>query len=385
MKTPSLKKSLFAIFLIVATELIGFGLIIPILPQLALQFNVSGLWMGLLLSSFSLAQFIASPILGAASDKWGRKNILVLSKLGTALSYILLANAATFPLFLAARLLDGFTGGNIAVARAYISDVTTPENRAKGMAVIGMSFGVGFVLGPALGGFLFGAFQGHFIPALVAASLSLLATFFTLIFIEEPKKKKSSTKSIFTLNHFKYLKKRPILIILTTQLIYMCCFAGFETTFAIFTFQEYGYTHQQNSQIFLYLGILALIIQGGIVRKSFKNLKFASILGIGLTGIAFVTLGTSPGTTLLYGSLIFLSLGIALLNTHLPALLSTSTDSEESGKIMGLYESIGSLSRIIGPILLFTSFFGNIPKAYLFCSSALVVALLCLAAGKFDR
>lgn len=385
MKSPSLKKSLFAVFLIVATELIGFGLIIPILPQIALQFNVSGLWMGILLSSYSLAQFLASPILGAASDKWGRKKILILSKLGTAFSYLVLASAGSYPLFLIARLIDGFTGGNIAVARAYISDITTPENRASGMAIIGMSFGVGFILGPALGGFLFGTFDSHTIPALVAASLSIIATLFTILFIQEPEKKRSQHHNIFNLNPFQYLKQSSIAIILATQLIFMVCFAGFETTLSVFTFQNYHFSHQQNSQIFLYFGILAFIIQGSIARKSFKNLKFASILAMALTGIAFVILGTSPSKTEMYISLVFLSLGIAILNTHLPALLSTSTNPDETGKIMGLYESIGSLGRIVGPLLLFTTFFGNITKAYLFCSTAILVGIILLASGRFRR
>ena len=107
--------------------------------------------MGLLLSAYSLAQFISSPILGKLSDSLGRKNILIVSKLGTAGAYIILANAFTYPLFLVSRLLDGFTGGNIAVARAYVADITSPENRGKGMAIIGMAFGTGFILGPALG------------------------------------------------------------------------------------------------------------------------------------------------------------------------------------------------------------------------------------------
>jgi len=150
--TKSYKKPFFTIFLIVATELIGFGLIIPILPQLALQFNPTGLQLGILLSAYSFAQFFAAPLLGGLSDKWGRKPILVLSKAGTVVSYVILAFSGSYSLFLVSRLLDGFTGGNIAVARAYLNDITAPEDRAKGMAIIGISFGVGFIIGPGIGG-----------------------------------------------------------------------------------------------------------------------------------------------------------------------------------------------------------------------------------------
>ena len=142
----SLKRPFSILFLIVATELIGFGLIIPVLPQLALQFNVSTILIGVLMGAYSFAQFIASPILGTLSDRYGRKIILIISKLGTALAYVIMAKSQSYEWFLAARLLDGFTGGNIAVARAYIADITTAENRAKGMAVIGISFGIGFLL-----------------------------------------------------------------------------------------------------------------------------------------------------------------------------------------------------------------------------------------------
>ena len=189
------KKALLTIFAVVATELIGFGLIIPVLPLIATKFQTSGLLLGFLMASYSIAQFIAAPILGKLSDKYGRKNILIISKFGTVISYIILAFANNYGLFLVSRLLDGFTGGNIAVARAYIADVTTEEDRPKGMAVIGISFGVGFILGPALGGLLFGIGASHFIPALAAGSLSLIAMILTIIILKEPKKHTKKTPS----------------------------------------------------------------------------------------------------------------------------------------------------------------------------------------------
>ena len=380
--TQKLKKPFLVLFLIVATELIGFGLIIPILPQLALQFNVGGFWMGLLLCSYSLAQFIASPVLGQLSDKIGRKPVLVASKLGTALSYLLLANASTYPLFLLARLLDGFTGGNIAVARAYVSDITTPENRTKGMAIIGMSFGVGFVLGPALGGFLFGMYDTHFIPCLIAGGLSLLATLFTIILLEEPKKLKSKQSN--KVSNLKLLTQKNIGIILITQFIFMCCFAAFETTFSVFMHTSYNFTAQDNSQLFLYLGLLALFIQGGIVRKSFKNLRLATILGLLLTAVTFIGLSFTPKLWVLYAALIVLSFGIALLNTHLPALLSQQSQNTNNGQVMGLYESVGSISRIIGPLVIYTSFFTKLSTGYTIAGALLGFSILVIYNYKTD-
>jgi DHA1 family tetracycline resistance protein-like MFS transporter len=186
------KASLGILFLVVATELIGFGLIIPVLPQIAISFEADPTLLGVLMAAYSFAQFIAAPLLGALSDKYGRKPLLVISKLGTVFAYILLALSQSYVLFLIARLLDGFTGGNISVARAYVADVTSAENRSKGMAVIGIAFGTGFVLGPALGGFLFREGGGHFVPALVAGSLSLIAAILTILFLKEPEKRQES-------------------------------------------------------------------------------------------------------------------------------------------------------------------------------------------------
>ncbi|MEK7299169.1 MAG: MFS transporter [Candidatus Margulisiibacteriota bacterium] len=144
--------ALFTLFWVVATELIGFGLIIPVLPQIAARYQPNPYLLGFLLASYSLCQFFSAPILGRLSDKYGRKPVLLVSKMGTCISYLIFAFSGTYWLILLSRMLDGFTGGNISVARAYVADVTTDEHRSRGMAVIGMAFGFGFLLGPAMGG-----------------------------------------------------------------------------------------------------------------------------------------------------------------------------------------------------------------------------------------
>ena len=153
----------------------------------------------------------ANPILGSLSDKFGRRPVLILSKLGTMLAYIILANAFTYWVFLFSRLLDGFTGGNISVARAYVADVTEPKDRARGMAIIGMAFGTGFILGPALGGILFSMFDTHTIPCYFAAGLSAIAVIFTVLFLEEPTKKIHTTNQIDELHHSWAFIKKPMI------------------------------------------------------------------------------------------------------------------------------------------------------------------------------
>ena len=189
------KKSLFTVFILVATELIGFGLIIPILPQISQQFTSSGILMGLLLSSYSLAQFIAAPILGQLSDNYGRKPILILSKVGTIISYIILAQTSSYLGLLISRLLDGFTGGNIAVARAYLSDITEKEHRSKAMAIIGISFGTGFIIGPAIGGICYSLANNFSIAGYVGAALSLASLLITQLYLNEPTTKLKKTSN----------------------------------------------------------------------------------------------------------------------------------------------------------------------------------------------
>ncbi|MGE4169257.1 MAG: MFS transporter [Candidatus Margulisiibacteriota bacterium] len=345
------KKSLFILFLVVATELIGFGLLIPILPQIASQFQVSPFLIGFLLASYSLAQFVAAPVLGALSDKFGRKPLLVISKVGSVLAYVLLANAHTYALFLISRLLDGFTGGNISVARAYVGDITSPEDRPKGMAVIGIAFGTGFILGPALGGILFGISNGHALPAWVAGGFSAVATLITVLFLKEPESRKKSESALESLKALPTrLTSRPVRIICLTQMVYMILFSGFETSFSAFTHRVFGYTTQQNSWLFVFVGLMMLVVQGGITRRATRNLKRMVGVGLSITALSVFGLSMAHGLGMLLVSLAALALGVGLVNAYMPSLLSGFAHADSRGALMGLYEGLGSLSRIIGPL-----------------------------------
>lgn len=372
----SLKKNYLILFAVVATELIGFGLFIPILPQMALQFKVSGFWMGVFVSTYSLCQFLAAPLLGSLSDRYGRKPLLVFSKLGTFFSYILLAHVNSFPLFIAARALDGLSGGNIAVARAYIVDITPGENKAKGMAIIGISFATGFIVGPALGGFLFSYFDTHYIPALIAGSFSLLAAVLTALFLEESNTKKADTWHLIAPLP-KALIQSKILPILSIQLVFMCLFAGFEVTLSVFTNQYFNFTIADNSKLFFLSGILTLIIQGYYSSRPFQNLSLAVSVGLFSTAAGFMILSLASSLIVLIAGLAIFAFGIGTILTHLPSLLSQNTPAEQSGQIMGFYDSVGSISRFIGPQIIYSLFFIQLKLAYLSASIALAtVAVL---------
>lgn len=369
------KSHLFILFLVVFTELIGFGLIIPVLPQLAASFDIDHFKLGILLSAFSFAQFLASPILGLLSDRYGRKPILIISKLGTVIAYIVLAYAQTFWVFLLARLLDGFTGGNIAVARAYIADVTTEKNRAKGMAVIGVSFGLGFIFGPALGGIFYNLPQGQLISCFVAGGLSVLATLLTVLFLKEPESRKISKKQSESLASLRLIKHPVLLSLCLIYFVYMICFSGFETTFSNFTHLRFLMSVRDNSLLFMYAGVVGLVVQLFLSRKASKN--FVPYIALGLTCLVIAFFGMSLGVHYV-GLLVFLailSIGISLVNTYMPALITTYTNEDTRGLIMGVYESIGSISRIIGPLIAYSVALAYIPLEYLVYGSVLAITL----------
>lgn len=375
-----MKKSFLVIFLIVATELIGFGLIIPVLPQLAAQFETNRWLLGVLMASYSFAQFLAAPLLGSLSDKWGRKPILVASKLGTVAAYALLAYANTFTLFLIARLIDGFTGGNISVARAYITDITTPENRPKGMAIIGISFGVGFIIGPALGGLVYATPDGQWLASIVAGSLSLMAAVLTMLLLDESKKVSKSSESQPLLPVFKQIwNQSSIRLICITYCIYMIVFSGFETSFSMYTDALFGFTAKQNSQLFFYIGLLALFIQGSISRKASPKLRQFTLFGFAAVSIGFWCLSVSGSLPTLLASLAILSLGISLINSYLPSLLSLYCPDDQRGQVMGVYEGIGSLSRVIGPMLAYSVILAGPRSGYFSYGIILMMTLVFLA------
>jgi DHA1 family tetracycline resistance protein-like MFS transporter len=381
----ALNKSLLILFFVVFTELIGFGLIIPVLPQLALQYHTNHFTLGLLMASFSLAQFIASPILGYLSDIYGRKPLLILSKLGTVLAYILMAYAQSYWMFLFARLLDGFTGGNIAVARAYIADITTEETRSKGMAVIGISFGLGFIVGPALGGFLFHGPHGQMITAFVAASLSLIAALITWLYLEESHTRKKIASSHDRLKGLFQLKNKAVLVIFVSFFLYMISFSGFETTFSLFTNTFFDFSLRQNSFFFMYAGLVGLVVQGCITRYSFRQFKLLCALGLGLLSLGFFGLASAGTVTELMLFVALISVGVSLVNTFMPSLLSMVTTTDNNGVVMGAYESIGSISRVIGPLIAYSVSFQLLRQEYFAFSLLVAIVAIFLYATLTQR
>jgi len=359
---------LAAIFLTVFVDLVGFGIIVPLLPFYAEHFHASPETVTLLMAIYSLMQFFSAPLWGALSDRHGRKPMLLASLLGIGLSYLWLAFAHSLWALFAARALAGIMAGNIAAAQAYVADVTPPEKRAQGMGLIGAAFGLGFILGPAIGGLLGGEdptaprFLG---PGLAAAGLSFLALIFAVVALKESLDPAHRTVAGHRpLSRFSalaaglgdpQLRLTVILLFLVTFV-----FAGMEATFALWSERAFGWGPAQNGYVFAYTGILAALVQGGLIRRlaarfgeSHLVLQGAVALGLGLLAIPFV-----HSLIPLLVAMALLAYGAGVSNPALSSLISLRSPDEARGATLGISQAATSLARILGPALAGLAFGG---------------------------
>ncbi len=342
------------VFLIVFIDLVGFGIVIPILPLYGEELGPSPLMLGLLMASFSIMQFIFSPILGRLSDRFGRRPVLLISLLGSAVGYVLFGIGGSLTILFASRIIDGISGGNISTAQAVIADITTKEDRARGMGLIGAAFGLGFILGPAIGALLVQI--GPWAPGAAAATTSLIA--FVLVYFKLPETLDPTAGAA--------ARKRPLNLAslvraLSHPLVGFClvivfcvifAFSNFEVTFAQFAKLRFDLDISRIGLLFVYAGVLGAIVQGGLVGRLSKRFGEARLVVFG-TFASFVALGFLPyskGLTGVFVWLALLALGQGLASPSLSALTSKLVDSDEIGGVMGVYQSFSSLARIIGPI-----------------------------------
>ncbi|MFA6533314.1 MAG: MFS transporter [Patescibacteria group bacterium] len=348
-------KSLLTIFLVVFIDLLGFGIILPLLPYIAEKYSANPFQIGMLTATYSFFQLIAAPILGRLSDRYGRKKLLIISQLGSAIGYLILGLSGNLPLLFLSRIIDGITGGNISIAQAYIADVTTKENRAKGMGMIGAAFGLGFIFGPAIGGFL--SKFSYSAPAYFATAISLLTVLTTILFLKETideKKAKVSPKTKLNLDEFKkVLSIYPIGILIVIFFVVNLASSIQQGNFALWTQKTFNYGPSQNGWLFAYIGILAVLVQLKVLPFLTKKFNEKTILYISLfflfTGLVLIPLIPTPN--FLYISLFFLPFGFGLSNPTIQSLASENVPKEEYGETLGFLQSAGSLGRIIGPII----------------------------------
>ena len=356
------RSPLVVIFMTVFIDLVGFGIVIPVLPFYAegSRFSASPRTVGLLFASYSVMQLIFSPILGRLSDKHGRRPVLLISIIGTGVGFLILGFATTLWMLFLGRILDGITGGNISTAQAYIADITTRENRAKGMGLIGAAFGLGFVFGPAIGGIL--SHWGIAVPFLFAAGLcfaNALLLYFTLpetVTADHPARNSAAGgRGLGQL--IKSLGNPRLGYVLVIYFMFIVAFSIMTTAFSLFTMFRFGYDAQHTGYLFAYVGVLAVIVQGGLIGRLVKRFGELPLVIVGaflfagsLFAVPFVGPAAGGLVALLVGGGLF-SIGNSLSAPSLTSLASKSVGPAEQGSVLGVTQSVASLARAVGPAL----------------------------------
>ncbi len=341
---------LVIIFVTVFIDLLGFGIIIPVLPFYAESFGASAFAIGLLGTSFSLMQFLFSPIWGRWSDRVGRKPIILVGLMGSCVSYLALALSTSLSLVFFARILGGIAGANIPTAQAYIADVTTPENRARGMGMVGAAFGLGFIFGPAIGGLL--SRISPETPMWFASALCLANFVAAWFLLPESRSANASTRGLGRMEAFRHALARPtLLLLLALYFIVTMAFSGFEATFALFSEAKFGYTTSTIGFVFAFIGVVLALVQGVLVGKVVKIIPERRLIPLAILAIA-IGIGLIPfvwSVPTLLGALGVLAVGMGFNNPSLSSMVSRLADPNDQGGILGLASSLSSLGRVVGP------------------------------------
>ena len=350
------KSALSLIFLTVFIDLLGFGILIPILPAFAKkELLIDEAAIGIAIAIYSFIQFLFNPVSGKLSDKYGRRPVIIISLFLNAVGYVIFAFTHTFIMLLLARIIGGIGGSSIGVAQAYIADVTTKEERSKGMGLIGAAFGLGFVFGPLIGGLL--SNYGYMVTGFAAAGFSMLAFLLTIILLPESNinigKISSGSRKLFDIAAFKsILKQKRLVILIGLFFILTFSFANIYGTFALLGLQVYGFTDLQNGYMFGIVGLTSAIIQGGLIGTITKTLGKKKIMIIGsfliTVNLALIPYGGSFTGLAVIG--IFLSIGTGILNPTVLSLISEQTDERIQGVTLGLNQSLSALARMLGPL-----------------------------------
>lgn len=338
------------LFITLFLVMVGFGIIIPVLPFLLLQFSSSATVLGLLMAVFSIMQFIFAPYWGRLSDRIGRRPVLLIGLSGFGITFIIFGLATDLWMLFIARILSGaISSATLPTAMAYIADITTPENRAKGMGMMGAAMGLGMIFGPALGGWL--AHFGLPVPFFVAGGLAVLTVPFAWIFLPESRQASEGLATTETKLNLSIVE-HPLFPLFLLSFVVSFSMALFESTFSLFAAEELGFNTGQMGTLFMVMGILGVIMQmslmEGLVRKYGEIKLILSGIVISAGGLLLILISTDIVTTALYMSIF--SIGNSLLRPSISTLISKAAGNEQGASI-GVSSSFDSLGRIVGPIL----------------------------------
>lgn len=353
---PVKRSPLITVFLTVVIDLLGFGIVLPLLPRYADHHGAPPWMVGLLFASFSAMQFLFAPLWGRVSDRVGRRPVLLAGLAGSVGAYLLFAVSEATPWPLAvlfvSRIFAGIAGATISTASAYIADVTTAEQRGRGMALIGAAFGIGFTLGPVIGGL--GWKLSPYAPGLFAAGFSLAALLFAWRNLTEPERHGSEgPRRLFDATAVRTALRTPsIPRILLVAIISTAAFAMYESTLALLTKARFLMDEAQNGWLFAWIGLCLILAQGLFVRRLMPRLGEVRLVQIGalLLGGGLLLVSLAPSVPKLYGTVPVIVLGFAFLTPSLSSLISLRTARETQGEVLGLHQSCLSLARIVGPM-----------------------------------
>ncbi len=349
------------LFLIVFIDLVGFGLIIPLLPFYAEHFRADPAEVGLVMATYSLTQFLAAAAWGRMSDRTGRRPVLLISLAGAVVAYLWLGMVDSLWSLFAARALGGAMAGNISAAFAYTADITTPANRARGMGMIGAAFGLGFIAGPAIGGILAGPdpinadFQT---PAFVAAGLSATALVLAVALLKESLSPEIRARLAAKPPRQRWaqftdaLKHPNVGLLIGLSFLATLVFAGLEATFAMWSERTFGWGPQQNGYLFAFIGLLSATIQGGMMGPLARRFGEPRLIVHGALALA-VGMGLIPFSTtlpVLLLAMAILGYGFSVITPSLNSLVSLQVGEEDLGGVMGIGRSATTLARVIGPV-----------------------------------
>ncbi|MDZ4678760.1 MAG: MFS transporter [Oligoflexia bacterium] len=379
------RSPLFIVFLTIFIDLVGFGIVLPLSPFYAQHFGATAVTVGLLMASYSLMQFLFAPVWGGLSDRVGRRPIILMSLLGSTVSYFIFAMATNLSILFIARLFQGVFGANISATQAYVADVTDEKSRSKGMGLIGAAFGLGFIFGPAIGaklseagpavGTFFGIVHaeqslngpliisdgifGMGFPALVASAVCLFAFCLAYFKLPEslPPEKRATAVSIARESRIKLILRSMtqtqagwLIFVFFLSTVAM---ANLEATLALFTEARFSYGVRQTGNLFAFVGVMMAFTQGYLIRKLFPKFgeRKMAVAGPLLAAFGFLCVALSYSSTALYITMILVAIGTGITNPAILGGISLLTDPKQQGAVMGVTQSLSSLARILGPLL----------------------------------
>ncbi len=346
------------LFVYVIVVLLGFSLILPLLPYYAKQFNASPFLIGLLVASNALAQIIGIPIIGRLSDRFGRRPLILVGTAAGAISFLILGLARSLPMLFAARILDGLLGGNVALAQAYITDITEEKDRARSLGIIGAAFGIGFSFGPAIGGYL--SRWGYGVPSLAAAGLSFVN--FVWVLAALPESLTAERRAAFapkarppvTAAALLAALRRPVVgPLLTSRLFFALAFGIFQSSFALWASSRLGFSAQTTSYVLAYVGLLSVLVQGTAIAPLTRRFSERTLIvaGIPILAASLLAWAFVPNLALLLVVLAPMALAVGVLNVSLTSSLTKAVSSEEVGGSLGLAAAMQGIASVAAPVI----------------------------------